>query len=131
MKRSLLFVLILFAITLLPNGLLLAKLPRQAPADQSCGYPIYKGREVDRKLKILGKPEPDFSAQERREHARQSVVLTALFCGSGEVVKIEIKNGVSDSIDAKAIEAARRIRFIPAEKDGNKVSQSLIIEYRV
>lgn len=131
MKRSRLFVLILFAITLLPNGSFLAQQPGQVPSDQSCGYPIYKGKEVDRKLKILEKPGPRFSAKERREHARSTVLLMALFCGSGEIVQIEVKNGVSDSVDAKAIEAAKRIRFIPGEKDGKKVSQSLILEYRV
>ena len=131
MKRSLLFVLILFAITLLPNRPLLAQQTGQVASDQSCGYPIYKGKQIDRKLKILDKPEPRFSGKERREYSRRSVLLTAIFCGSGEIVQIEIKNGVSASVDAKAIEAAKKIRFIPAEKDGQKVSQPLTLEYRV
>jgi outer membrane biosynthesis protein TonB len=29
----------------------------------------------------------------------------------------------------KAIEAAKRIQFIPAEKDGHKVSQYVVISY--
>ena len=42
-----------------------------------------------------------------------------------------IKTGVSDGLDAKAIEAAKKIRFTPAEKDGEKVSQALMLEYRI
>jgi len=131
MKRSLLFVLILFAITLLPNLPSLAQQPGQDPDDQKCDLPVYGGKALDRKTKILSKPEPDFSSKERREHGRQAVVLTALFCGSGKVVQIKVKNTVSDSVDAKAIEAAKRIRFVPPEKDGNKVSQWLMLEYLV
>jgi hypothetical protein len=131
MTRSLLFVLILFAIALLPDAPLLAQQPGQTPSDQSCGYPIYKGKQIDRKLKILDKPEPRFSGKERREYAGHTVLLTALFCGSGEIVQIEIKTGVSNSVEAKAVEAAKKIRFIPAQKDGQKVSQMLTLEYPV
>jgi outer membrane biosynthesis protein TonB len=34
-----------------------------------------------------------------------------------------------DGLTEKAIEAARRISFTPAEKDGRKVSQYVTIEY--
>lgn len=131
MKRVLLIVVSLFAITLLANGPLLAQLPPQVPDNQECDFPVYNGKELDRKIKILEKPEPGFNLKERREHARQTVILIAMFCGSGKVVQIKVKNSVSDILDAKAIEAAKRIRFVPAEKDGNKVSRALILEYRV
>jgi hypothetical protein len=131
MKRSLLFVVSLFAITLLASGPLLAQLPGEDPDNQTCDFPVYSGKTLDRQIKILDKPAPDFSSKERQEHGRQGVVLTALFCGSGKVVKITVKNPVSDSIDAKAIEAAKIIRFVPAEQDGNKVSRWLTLEYWV
>ena len=131
MKRSLLFVVSLFAITLFSYGPLMAQLPGQAPDDQNCDFPVYSSKALDRKTKILDKPGPDFSSRERREHGGQSVGLTALFCGSGKVVQIKVKTPVSDTVDAKAIEAAKVIRFVPAEKDGNKVSQALLLFYRV
>jgi len=131
MKRSLLFVVSLFAVILLVNGPSMAQVPGQDPDDQKCDFPVYNGKTIDRNIKILDKPAPDFSSKERREHGGQAVVLTALFCGSGKVVKIAIKQPVSDSIDAKAIEAAKIIRFVPAEQGGNKVSRRLILEYRV
>jgi hypothetical protein len=129
MKRSLLFVVSLFAITLFPGPRLAAQVPAQDP--DKCDYPIHRGREIDRKTKILDKPEPAFTAKERREHARQIITLTALFCGSGEVVQIRVKTGISDKLDAKAIEAAKKIQFIPGEKNGTKISQELILAYYV
>lgn len=131
MKSFLLLVPTLFAITLLPNAPLMAQQPGQVPGDQKCDFPTYKGTELDKKLRIHDKPEPDFSSRERWEHAHQKIILTTVFCGSGEVTKIRVKTGVSDSVNAKAIEAARKIRFTPGEKDGKKVSQWLIVEYHV
>ena len=131
MKRILLSVPAFFMITLLPNAAGIAQQTGQVPEDEKCEYPIFKGKEVDKKLRILGKPEPDFSAQERREHFHEKIVLTTVFCGSGEVTKIKVKSGLSDRLNAKAIEAARKIRFTPGEKDGKKVSQWLIVEYLV
>ena len=131
MKRFLLLVPAILVITLLPNETRMAQQTGQVSDDQKCEYPIFKGSEVDKKLRILSKPEPDFSAQERQEHAHERIVLTTLFCGSGEITKIRVKSGLSDRVDAKAIEAVRKIRFTPGEKDGKKVSQWLIVEYLI
>ena len=128
MKKILVLV---FAITLLPTSALLAQQPGQDPDGHKCDFPTYRGKEVDKKLRILAKPEPDFNSAERRDYAYQKVILTTVFCGSGEVTKINVKSGVSDRVNAKAIEAAKKIRFIPGEKDGKKVSQLLIVEYHV
>jgi outer membrane biosynthesis protein TonB len=131
MKRVRLLVPAFLAITFLPNAPLMAQQPGQDPGDQKCDVPPYKGNEVDKKLRILDKPEPDFSAQERRQHAHQKVILTTVFCGSGAVTKIRVKSGISDRVNAKALEAARKNRFLPGDKDGKKVSQWLILEYHV
>ena len=131
MKTYFALVAAFIAITLLPDSSLQAQPPAQDPANENCTVPIFKGSEVDRKLKILAKPEPDFTRQDRRDHASQKIALTALFCGTGEVTKVRVKSGLSDSLNAKTIEAARKIRFIPGEKDGNKVSQWLIVVYYI
>ena len=129
MKRILLLVPAVLVITLLPNETRMAQQTGQVSDDQKCDYPIYKSNEIDKKIRILSKPEPAFSAQERQEHAHGKIILTTLFCGSGEVTTIRVKSGISDRVDAKAIEAVRKIRFTPGEKDGKKVSQWLIVEY--
>ncbi len=130
MIRILLLALTFFAVTLLPT-VPMAQPPGQIPGNEECDYPLYNGKEVDKKVRILAKPEPNFSAEERREHAHQKVILLTVFCGSGDVTKIRIKSGVSDRVNAKAIEAATKIRFLPGEKDGKKISQWLIVEYHV
>ena len=131
MKGILLLVPAFSLVTLLPHEPRMAQPTGQASYDQKCDYPIFKGNEVDKKIRILAKPEPDFSAQERREHFHEKIILTTVFCGSGEVTRIKVKSGLSDRLDGKAIEAAKKIRFTPGEKDGKRVSQWLIVEYLV
>lgn len=118
-------------IALLPCAPLIAQQPGQPTDNQHCDIPGYQGKQVDRKAKILAKPDPDYDRGDRRKHTYEFIVLKAVLCGSGEVTDIKVKSGPSDSANAKAVEAARKIQFIPAEKDGKKVSTLVILQYQV
>jgi TonB family protein len=131
MKSDFLRIFAIFSVTALPNCFATAQQPLQTPDSDSCNIPIHSGRDVDRKLKILAKPEPEYSQNDRRKHVSGVIVLEAVFCGSGKVTNIKVKHGLSDSLNEKAIEAAKKIQFIPAEKDGQKVSQRLLVQYLV
>jgi TonB-like protein len=103
--------------------------PRASP---ECPGPFYIGSsEPDKKLKILNKPEPRFSEEEVRKHENAVIVLQALFCGIGKVTNIRVIHGVSAGLNEEAIRAARKIKFTPAEKNGEKVSQWLQLEYYI
>ena len=131
MKIGFLLASPLLSMTLLPCAPLIAQQPGQAPDNQECDIPIHKGKEIDRKARILAKPDPDYDRDDRRKYAREVIVLRAVLCGSGEVTDIKVKTGLSDRANAKAIEAARKIQFIPGEKDGAKVSTLVTLLYRV
>lgn len=131
MKIGFLLASALLAMALLPPAPVTAQQPGQAPDNQKCNTPISKGKEIDRRAKILAKPEPDYDRDDRRKHAYEVIVLRAVLCGSGEVTDIKVKNGVSDTANAKAIEAAQKIRFIPGENRGEKVSTLVTLLYRV
>ena len=83
----------------------------------------YTGRDVTRKVRIIAKPEPDGVPG-----VRGAVILKAVFSSSGKVVNIVVVSGVP-GLTERAIEAARKIRFEPAIKDGRYVSQWLQLEY--
>lgn len=55
--------------------------------------------------------------------------LRAVFSSSGHVTTIRAVSGLPYGLTERAIEAARRIIFIPAIKDGRYVSQYIQIEY--
>ena len=100
-----------------------------SPAPKECDVAV--SREVDTKPRMHAKPEPQFSRQERERYRRKVMVLRATLCGSGKVTDISVTEGLTDAMNAAAIEAARLIQFTPAEKDGKKVSRPVILKYIV
>jgi len=60
---------------------------------------------------------------------RGVVVLRAVFSSTGQVTDITVISGLPYGLTEKTIEAARRIKFIPAMKDGQNVSTWMLLEY--
>ena len=103
--------------------------PSPSPSPKECDIGFSRG--VDTDAIILAKPEPNFSKQERERYAGQAITLRATLCGSGKVTDIRLREGLTNEMNAAAIEAARLIRFTPAEKDGKKVSRVVTLKYFV
>lgn len=105
--------------------------PTPTPTPRECSAPAYKSTELDRKVKILEYPHPKFSEEQVQRYRGSVIVLRGLLCGSGKVTDIKVVRSVTDSLDEEAIKAARKIKFVPAKKDGQDVSQWLQFEYRI
>ncbi len=84
---------------------------------------------MTRKAQITGKPEPLYTEEARKNQVTGTVRLRVILSASGRVTGIMPLTKLPDGLTEKAIEAARRISFTPAEKDGRKVSQYVQIEY--
>jgi TonB family protein len=68
--------------------------------------------------------------QEARDNAIQGVVvLSVVFGADAQIRDIELVRGLPDGLNEKAIEAAKKIRFEPAMKDGQPVSVRGTLEY--
>jgi TonB family protein len=89
----------------------------------------FNSREVTRKANITSKPEPLYTEEARKNQVTGTVRLRLILSASGQVTGITPLTKLPDGLTEKAIEAARRIAFTPAEKDGRKVSQYVTIEY--
>ena len=85
--------------------------------------------EVTRKAIIVSKTEPFYTPQARANQIVGAVVLEATLAEDGYVSNIAVTRGLKDGLTESAIEAARSIRFFPAEKDGKPVSQRMTLEY--
>jgi len=86
---------------------------------------IVSGNDVSTKLRILNKPEPDFHGT----RASGTAVLRAVFSSDGTVKHVLVLRKIDSAFDQTCIEAAQRIEFVPATKDGRKVSMILQLEY--
>ncbi|HEV2802638.1 MAG TPA: energy transducer TonB [Pyrinomonadaceae bacterium] len=89
----------------------------------------FRVNEVTRRAQIISKPEPLYTEEARKNQVTGTVRLRLVLSASGQVTGITPITKLPDGLTEKAIEAARRISFTPAEKDGRKVSQYVTIEY--
>jgi tetratricopeptide (TPR) repeat protein len=86
---------------------------------------IVTTKETNARLRILSKPPPDFS----RTSASGNSVLRAVFSADGSVKHVLVLKRVAPDFDLACIEAAHKIKFTPAIKDGHPVSMILQLEY--
>lgn len=89
----------------------------------------HTSREVTQKARILTRPEPQYTDAARNFQVSGTVVLRAVFSSGGEVTDIRVINRLPHGLTKRAVEAARTIKFAPAMKDGQPVSQFIQIEY--
>jgi TonB family protein len=82
-----------------------------------------------RKPRVIRRVEPVYPADARDKNITGSVVLTMVVDREGNPQEIKIWRSLYPSMDQAAIEAARQMRFEPALKDGQTVSETLLVEF--
>jgi TonB family protein len=103
-------------------------------AGNTSGGPVdysrpFRTAELTKKAVITAKPEPGFTEQARRFNVTGVVRLRAILAATGEVKNIFVVKGLPHGLTERSIMGAVQIRFVPAEKDGQKVSQYVTLEY--
>jgi protein TonB len=93
------------------------------------GNKIFTGREVSQKVRVVSKPEPTYTESARKYSVAGTVVLRAVFSGDGQITNIRILRRLPHGLTDQALDAARKIRFLPAQKDGQPVSMTIQLEY--
>lgn len=72
-------------------------------------------------VEILFKPRPAYTDEARTKRVEGEVVLRVAFSASGDVRVLQVERGLGYGLDQSAEEAARQIRFRPAQADGQPV----------
>ncbi len=78
---------------------------------------------------ILFKEKAKYTEEARQHKIQGSVILSAIFTADGRVTNIRVARGLPDGLTEKSIEAAMKIRFQPATKNGSPVSVRVTLEY--
>ncbi len=78
-------------------------------------------------LEILFKPKPAYSAEAQRLRIEGEVELEIVFAASGQPRVLRVVRGLGHGLDENAIDAARGIRFRPAQADGRAVDSTAIV----
>lgn len=104
-----------------PDGLAVT-----APAGEE---PVFNGKEVTSKVRILEKREPTYTESARRAGVTGTVIMRAVFAGSGKVTNVFVSQALAFGLTTQAVQAAKSIQFTPATKDGKPVSMWMELQY--
>jgi TonB family protein len=90
---------------------------------------LFVGKDVNKKVRLAMKPEPVYTEVARQNGIKGTVVLKCIFASNGIVTNIRIVSGLPFGLTESAIDAAKKIKFLPAVKDGQYVSMWMQLEY--
>ena len=91
---------------------------------------VFSVSNVTTRPQILGRPTPGYTEEARRAQVEGAVRLSVVLDADGTVSAISVVRGLGYGLDERAIEAARQLRFVPAQKDGHRVSVRVILEFK-
>ncbi len=100
--------------------------PKPATQDNANAFTV---KEVDRKPFVAFKPEPNYTEEARQNGLTGSVILKAVLTAEGAVTNIKVASGLPYGLEENAIEVTKKIKFIPAMKDGKFVSTWMQLEF--
>jgi TonB family protein len=105
-------------------------LPKSGELARCTGLRVaYRMKDVDRRAKLTNRPEPSYTDAARDNHVEGVVRLRVVLCPSGYVSNVSVVKGLPDGLTRRAILAAYKIEFEPAERDGARVAQFVVLEY--
>jgi TonB family protein len=110
------------------KGLALSDGP-DAPLRPNTAEAAYIGKEVDRKARLTAKPEPRYTAGARKNAIVGTVILKVVFSSTAQITNIRVVQALPYGLTERAITAAKKIKFVPAMKDGRYVSMWMQLEY--
>jgi TonB family protein len=78
---------------------------------------------------ITYREKAKYTIEARDNYTHGTVVLNVVFRSNGSISDIRVVKGLPDGLTQKAIEAAMKIRFEPAIKDGQPINVRLNLEF--
>jgi TonB family protein len=99
------------------------------PPQTNSADSVHKASEVQVRARVIKTPEPKYTKDAKKHKIEGTVILRCVFRSSGEVTDISVIQSLPDGLTERAIEAAKKIKFKPAVKDGHAVSMWMQLEY--
>jgi hypothetical protein len=101
------------------------------------GEKVFSPKEVETKAVIKSRPLPSSLGGSSKEAI--TITLRAVFRKTGEVTDVTVYKVAAGNLPDKekkflvkaCVEAAQKIKFVPAMKEGHPVSQYIQIEYNI
>ncbi len=82
-----------------------------------------------RDLVVLRRQRPGYTDAARRGNVQGAVTLRVTFLSDGTIGSIKLVESLDKGLDRNAFEAAKKIKFLPAEIDGKPVEVSRLVSF--
>ena len=107
-----------------------ADTPNMVSAQPPRADQIYKPEEVTRKAVFVWTPVAPFMQVPREINFSTGLIkLQMVLSATGQITDVKVLKGLTRNMNEKVIEGVKYFKFIPAEKDGQPVSQWYTFEY--
>jgi TonB family protein len=80
-------------------------------------------------VRLISKPRPAYTEEAKRNNVTGIIKVMVTFQADGQIGDVSIVEGLPYGLDEQAIEAARRIKFEPAKRNGVPYTTTKVIEY--
>jgi TonB family protein len=85
---------------------------------------VFAPNEVTIKAKLVTRTKPEYTTEARRHAVEGSIAVRVVVLKNGKVATVKITDrGGPFGLNESAIHAACKMEFVPASKDGERVSQ--------
>jgi TonB family protein len=78
-------------------------------------------------VEILSKPKPVYTEEARQLKLEGEVLVEVLFAANGQVTVSRVVRGLGHGLDEAAVAAAQKIRFKPAQQNGQAVDSAAVV----
>ncbi len=107
--------------------------PVTATAEPSPDKPIEptasESNQRRQNLRLLHIYLPEYTSKAREKKIEGELIVRALFQRDGRIKKVKVERGLGHGLDERAIEAVKRLGFLPAEIDGQSVDSTAQIVF--
>ncbi len=101
----------------------------QTPPSSSAGQSESLPMSTSLRPKILFKERAKYTEEARANQIQGSVLLSVVYAADGRISSVRVTRGLPYGLTATALAAAEKIRFEPAQKDGQAVSVRGSVEF--
>jgi TonB family protein len=84
-------------------------------------------RNIGKSVEIVSKPTPSYTEEARQMRLEGEVLLRVQFLTTGEVRILKVVQGLGHGLDEQAMHAAERIKFKPAEHEGQPIDSEATV----
>ena len=119
----------IFAVVLVGLGACKSSQAPRAATSPAPEIAYEMGRDGVGRIEILYKENAKYTPEAREARVQGVVVLRVLFRSDGTITHLKVIRELPHGLTEKAIEAANKIKFKPAEKDGKPVSVNGQLEF--